>query len=248
MRRFITALVSTLLPVAALAVAAEDRPAPPVDAGIHTYILLDRTGSMSSIWEEAVSSVNAYARALGDNSDGASIEPMITVAAFDHHNGFQFDALRRKVRSPGWADLATSEASPRGTTPLYDAIGRMVTMAEMDAPERAVIVIMTDGLENASEEFTRQTAKAALDRAEDRGWEIIFLGAEFAKFDDADRIGVASEKQMAISKDRLQMSMGSLGRKVRNYAQEAAPAPLEFTDEERAEAGEDEVKDRSDGN
>jgi hypothetical protein len=215
---------------------------------LHSYVLLDRTGSMGSIWQEALSSVNAYAKGLASSEDGARIDPMITVAMFDHHDGMQFNALRRKVLMPGWSDIDSSEASPRGTTPLFDAIGRIVAMAEGDAPERAVIVIMTDGLENASEEFNQDTARAALDRVRERGWEVVFLGADFASFGDAGAVGMDSSKTMAVSQGRMRGAMESLARKARSYASADAPAPIEFNESDREEAGEDAVKERKGGN
>ena len=136
-------------------------------ADTHAYILLDRTGSMSSIWAEAIGSLNAYVEALTRPADGAlpSGNDKVTLAAFDHHDGLKFDLLRRGVTAAAWNKVTDDEASPRGMTPLFDSIARIVALAEGDAPQRAVIVIMTDGEENASREVNKDGARAALDRA-----------------------------------------------------------------------------------
>ncbi len=216
---------------------------------VSTYILLDRTGSMSGIWNEALGSVNAYARSVSDNSDGADLKTDVTVAVFDAQDGLQFDVLRQRVEGGKWIDITNDEANPRGMTPLYDAIGRIVSLAETDNPERAVIVIMTDGEENSSREFDNKTAKVALDRVRERGWEVVFLGAEFANFGDADAVGVSGAKSMAVDKDQLGVSMERLARKSRDYGAAAeSAAPIEFDDEDRAVAGEDEVKSRNGNN
>lgn len=236
---------------AALAATASAKVVPVRPANtdtVQSYILLDRTGSMSDIWEEALSSVNAYADSFaadapGAEIAGADIDTAVTVAVFDYQDGMQFDVLRDKVDPSTWKAISNDEASPRGMTPLYDAIGKMITRAETDNPEKAVIVIMTDGLENSSQEFTKEGAKAALDRAEARGWEVIFLGAEFASFDDAEAVGVSSSQTMAVGKDRMQGSMDALAQKARAYGKGAAPA-VEFNAEDRAAADEDGVKDR----
>jgi hypothetical protein len=107
-------------------------------------------------------------------------------------------------------------------TPLYDAIGRIVSRAEADAPEKAVIVIMTDGMENSSTELTNQGAKAALDRARARGWEVVFLGAEFASFDDAEAVGMSASKTMAVGEGAMSGSMNDLAQKARAYGKGAA--------------------------
>ncbi|HAY08154.1 MAG TPA: vWA domain-containing protein [Hyphomonas sp.] len=212
-------------------------------AHTHAYILLDRTGSMGSIWAEALTSVNAYAEALGKPEGGAKPgSEKVTLAVFDHHDGLKFDILRRGVTAATWNKMTNDEASPRGMTPLFDSIARIVALAEGDKPERAVIVIMTDGAENASTEVTKDGAKAALDRARARGWEVVFLGAEFAKFSDADSVGVIRSKAMAMSAGSMELSMRSLASKSRRYFEKAEA--VDFNEEDRRQSGEADVKRR----
>ena len=120
-------------------------------------------------------------------------------------------------------------------------------MAEADNPEKAVIVIMTDGHENSSREVTREGAKAALERAEKRGWEVVFLGAEFSSFGDADAVGVSANKQMAVSAGSLTATQERLARKARDYGK-GDEAEIEFDAEDRAVAEEEEVKQRTGSN
>lgn len=202
---------------------------------MHAYILLDRTGSMQGIWDEALGSVNAYVKDLGDAH--------VTFAVFDKHgDGLDFDVLRAGVPSATWKPVTNAEASPRGMTPLFDAIGRMIAVAEKDDPERAVLVIMTDGEENASREMKKEDVKAALERIEKRGWQVVFLGAEFAKFADADAVGVIRAKQMAMAAGQLSASMQGLARKSRAYFDTAAE--VNFDEADRAAAGEADVQRR----
>jgi hypothetical protein len=216
----------------------------PRDHSVHSYILLDRTGSMEPIWTEALSSVNAYADGLATLDGGPRVDADITLAAFDANDGFQFDVLRSGVDAERWRKVSNDEVSPRGMTPLYDAIGKIVTLAEKDNPRKAVIVIMTDGEENSSEEMTKASAKAALDRVRKKGWEVVFLGAEFSKFDDAEGVGQSSSRNMAVSKEQLSDSMRRLSQKSKDYASGAAPT-VEFNAEDRAAAKEEEVKQRN---
>ncbi|MEO9971441.1 MAG: vWA domain-containing protein [Hyphomonadaceae bacterium] len=216
----------------------------PENTSVHSYILLDRTGSMSGIWDEALTSVNAYAKSVGEEEAGeADLDTKVSLAVFDAQDGLQFDVLRKGVAAEQWSEVTNDEASPRGMTPLYDAIGQIVSLAEADAPEKAVLVIMTDGAENASREMTGAGAKAALDRVRARGWEVVFLGAEFASFADADSVGVNSSRQLAVGAGQLSATMERLGKKSRSYAQDAEAA-VEFNEEDRAVAGEEDVKQR----
>jgi len=202
---------------------------------------------MSSIWDEALTSVNAYAASVGEADEGeiegSDIKTDVTLAIFDFQESMQFDVLREKVGAEDWTDVTNEEANPRGMTPLFDAIGRMVSLAEADDPEKAVIVIMTDGLENSSRELTRDGAKAALDRAEAKGWEVVFLGAEFARFDDAEAVGVSASKTMAVGQGSMRDSMSALAKKSRAYGK-GEEAEIIFNDEDRAIADEEGVKQR----
>ncbi|HAE29056.1 MULTISPECIES: VWA domain-containing protein [Hyphomonas] len=249
MKSFIAKLT---LGAAAIALAgtasAKVLPEPPEDPGaVHSYILLDRTGSMSDIWDEALGSVNAYAASVGEADegevDGEDIETDVTLAVFDYQDGMQFDVLRKGVKAEDWNDVTNDEANPRGMTPLFDAIGRMVSLAEADKPEKAVIVIMTDGRENSSRELTKDGAKAALARAEAKGWEVVFLGAEFASFDDAESVGMDARKTMAVGQGSMQDSMSALAKKSRAYGK-GEEAEIEFNEEDRALADEEGVKER----
>ncbi len=245
MRKFMLAAIAaaTMVLPAAVSHTNGENDVTTEDTSVHSYILLDRTGSMSSIWDEALSSVNAYAKSVGEEDEGeADFETKVSLAVFDSQDGLQFDVLRKGVDAESWSEVTNDEASPRGMTPLFDAIGHLVAMAEADAPERAVLVIMTDGHENASREMTGPLAKAALDRAEKRGWEVVFLGAEFAAFGDADQVGVARSKQMAVGADQLSETMQRLGKKSREYAR--SRAEVEFDAEDREVAQEEDVKQR----
>ena len=213
---------------------------------MQAYILLDRSGSMQSLWVEALSSVNAFAKELANKSGGPAVDSHITLAVFDSQDGLKFDTLRRKQPALHWENVTDREASPRGMTPLLDAMGRIIALAEGDNPDKAVIVVMTDGQENASQEVTREGVKAALDRVKAKGWETVFLGANFDNISDASSVGVQGGQQMAMSAGTMNESMARLARKSRVYAQSApGAAPIVFDDEDRVAAKEANIKNKS---
>ena len=213
---------------------------------MQAYILLDRSGSMQSLWVEALSSVNAFAKELANKTDGPSVDSHVTLAVFDSQESLQFDTLRRKQPALHWENVTDKDASPRGMTPLLDAMVRIISLAEGDNPDKAVIVVMTDGQENASREVTREGVKAALDRVKAKGWEVVFLGANFDNIGDAQSVGVGGDKQMAMSAGTMNESMSRLAKKSRFYAQSApGAAPIEFDAEDRIAAKEANVKNKS---
>lgn len=207
---------------------------------MHAYILLDRSGSMQSLWVEALSSVNAYAKELANKTDGDAVDSHVTLAVFDGQEGLQFDLLRNKVPALHWETVTDREASPRGMTPLLDALGRIIGLAETDNPDKAVIVVMTDGQENASREVTRDGAKAALDRVKAKGWDVVFLGANFDNIDDASSVGVFAGQQMAMAPGTMNASMVRMAKKSQAYFRHGARHVFEEADREVAQ--EDKVK------
>lgn len=210
---------------------------------MQAYILLDRSGSMQSLWVEALSSVNAFAKELANKTDGPVVDSHVTLAVFDSQEGLHFDVLRKKQPALHWDNVTDKDASPRGMTPLLDAMVRIISLAESDNPDKAIIVVMTDGQENASREVTRDGVKAALDRVKAKGWETVFLGANFDNIADASSVGVVGDKQMAMSAGTMNASMARLAKKSRFYAAEAAP--IEFDQEDRAVAKEANIKNKS---
>ena len=119
-------------------------------------------------------------------------------------------------------------------------IGTMIQKATEDDNEKTVIVIMTDGHENASREFTSTSMKALLDSVRARGWEVVFLGANFSNFRDADTLGIVASKRMAMASGNMRDAKMALARKSRRYAM-SLDESISFDEKDRKEAGEDRV-------
>ncbi len=106
----------------------------------HDFILLDRSGSMQSLWTEALSSVNAYVKKLADDR----VDTGVTLATFDTDNGaFDFTIVRDRIIPSTWHAVTERDATPRGMTPLNDATGRIVNLAEAGNYDKVAIIIMT---------------------------------------------------------------------------------------------------------
>src|SRR5262249_25334872 len=194
----------------------------------HDFILLDRSGSMQSLWVEALSSVNAYVKKLADDK----VDTGVTLATFDTDNeGFDFTIIRDRIIPSTWHAVTDKDATPRGMTPLNDATGKIVSLAEAGHYDKVAIIIMTDGLENASRELTVQQAKAALDRCRAKNWQVIFLGANFDNAKQAASYGNAMHATAEVSKKNLIAAATSLSASRTAYA--ATGASMRFTDEEK---------------
>lgn len=166
------------------------------------FLLLDRSGSMASLWDEALGAINGYVEKVAKDLP----DMPVTVAIFDSID--KYDVIRKAVPASAWTPITSKDASPRGSTPLYDAVVSLLADANAMAAEKTTIVIMTDGHENASREATKNTAKAALDAAQARNWDVLFLGANWDAMDQAAGLGVDRGKTLNVSAGR----MGAMGQ------------------------------------
>jgi hypothetical protein len=208
---------------------------------LSTFLLLDRTGSMQRRWEEAVSAINTYVtdlrKAIGE--DLLQDDDRITLAVFDRMNGMQFDVLRDFIPLSQWKPLTTIEVTPRGDTPLLDAVVRMAALAEAKNVEKTVLVIMTDGEENASTEVTKDGAKAALDRLRTKGWQVVFLGADFNAFAQAGMLGIVHGQTLSTPSGHYQSATSSTAHLTADYRDHNIP--MSYSDKDRKDAGEDDI-------
>jgi hypothetical protein len=199
----------------------------------HDFILLDRSGSMQDKWDESLSSINAYVKKLADDN----VDTGVTLATFDYHDGFKFDVIRDRIIPKTWHTVTDKDATPRGMTPLNDATGRIVSLAEAGNYDKVAIIIMTDGLENHSREMTVDQAKAALDRCRAKNWQVIFLGANFDNAQQAASYGNAAHATVQVAKANLAGTMHQAANMRAAYA--SVGAPMAFTDEEKKKAAAD---------
>ena len=191
---------------------------------MNVYILLDRSGSMSTLWNESIGSINGYVDNL-KNSD------YVHFAVFD---SVSHDVIRDgKVKD--WKDVSAEEVSPRGGTPLYDSVGTIMAAAEEADAKKTVLVVMTDGYENASKEHTQQSIKAKVKQFEDKKWEVLFLGANFDAVETVSgSVGVINSKTMNIAAGNLRSSMDTLSAYTASYA--TTGAAINFTDVDKLKA------------
>ena len=107
--------------------------------------------------------------------------------------------------------MTSEEYYARGTTALLDAIGRTLTDVagkmekEKICPEkrRVLVLIMTDGLENASQEYNKATVKAMIEQTtENYKWNYIFMGANIDSVSEAESMGISGRHAMNYSADK----------------------------------------------
>jgi uncharacterized protein YegL len=171
-------------------------------------------------------------------------ECRITTILFDNEYETLHDRIDIKAVSP----ITEREYFVRGQTALLDAIGRTINKiggvqkntAEEYRAEKVLFVITTDGMENASREFTYDKIKSMIENQKAKyNWEFIFLGANIDAVEVADRFGIAKNRAQNYHNDSegIKLNYEMLSRTVSEFRQ-AAPC-ASFSEDWNAEIGAD---------
>ena len=145
-------------------------------------IILDRSGSMQQGRADHEGGLRSFvadaARLVGD--------VRLTFVRFDSHDPCEVVFEARPVAEVNDEELTLV---PRGGTPLLDAVG--AALAKFAAlGERTVVMIITDGEENESKEWTKARVQALVKERETAGWKVLYLGANVDAFAEAGQVGV----------------------------------------------------------
>jgi uncharacterized protein YegL len=158
---------------------------------LHVGLLVDESGSMQGNQPAVIGGINEFVAKLASDANGTKV--LATLAMFDLCGNDP--VVRTKFDDIPVAEVATlgpADYQPRGATPLNDAVVRTIRSMDkrMKSGHRVMLVILTDGFENASETSSRDVRKLIIER-ERRGWEFIYLGANQDAWAESDRIGLA---------------------------------------------------------
>lgn len=197
-------------------------------------VLLDRSGSMESIKSDSEGGFNAL---MADQRNEPG-EARVTLAQFDTE--YEVVYANRPI-----ADVGPLQLQPRGATALLDSVGRLVTdvgaelaaLPEAERPGKVIVVVVTDGLENSSREWSVDAVKKVIKRQQDEySWEFIFLGANMDAVDVGRRMGFAADRSMtyAASSAGVASSYSSKSKLISRVRSAPAGVRAEgFSDEDR---------------
>lgn len=163
---------------------------------IHMALLLDESGSMGGNEKAVIDGTNEFVGTLRGEKNADRTK--VTLAMFDDRAGQPRTRFHRKAVALGdFADLKDGDYRPTGMTPLYDAIADVIGKIDSakKKKDKALVVIFTDGYENASKEFDNAKIKALIDSKEKEGFTFIYLGANVDAKAEGTSLGLAAQGQ-----------------------------------------------------
>jgi len=170
--------------------------------------ILDRSGSMAGLESDTIGGFNAML-AKQKQEEG---EANVTTVLFDD----RYELLHDRISIGGVAPMTDRDYTVRGSTALLDAIGNTInklgsvqkSTSDDHRAEKVLFVITTDGLENASREFSYDKIKEMISRQKEKyGWEFVFLGANIDAISTAERFGISEDRAVNFVSDSIGTTM-----------------------------------------
>lgn len=192
-----------------------------VDKKFLISVILDRSGSMSNCEQQTISGFNEFLHQQQVDPNG---EAFLSLTLFDADGNP--DIERRFLATPikDIPDLGTPDNpyQPRGMTPLYDAIGITIVETEKIAKDydSVLIVIQTDGEENASKDWTREKIFDLITKKRDANgdnWSFVFMGADQNAYAAGASMGVAGASTMSYGSAHSYAAFGQLSASTMSY-------------------------------
>lgn len=176
-------------------------------------VVMDESGSMSPVQNQTIAAFNEFVLGQKNASKDAG-KAYLTLVKFDAPNIHTVYANRPIEEVP---DLNTETYSPNGGTNLLDAVGHTLAKVQNELGRHAnvedrpgvIVLIMTDGEENGSRQFTSDEIKKMVKSAEQSDWTFTFLGANIDAFQAGAQLGMAHHNTLQYSVNNMAGTMAA---------------------------------------
>ncbi len=173
----------------------------------HIVFLLDETGSMESCKKDTIGGFNNFLK--DQKKSGNNILFSLTL-----FNSFRIEKRYTDEAIKNVKPLSSNNYKPSNLTPLWDAVGS--TINSLPNQKKVLFVILTDGYENHSKEFSPSAVKKLIQEKEEKGkWKFMFLGADLSNFDDANMVGI--NFNIGVDKAKTKKMYRNISNTVSNY-------------------------------
>ena len=166
--------------------------------------ILDRSGSMGGLESDTIGGFNSMMEKQKKTGEKA----VISTVLFDDES----EVLHDRVSIDQIGKMTDEQYFVRGCTALLDAVGGAIThmgnihkyAREEDRPEKTIFIITTDGMENASKNYSYDRIQKMIKRQQEKhGWEFIFIGANIDAYEEAQKFGIKKERAVNYVHDEV---------------------------------------------
>lgn len=153
---------------------------------VEIVVIADRSGSMKPLVGDTIGAFNAFV----EEQKALPGAARLTLVTFD--NVYEVAEGFKSVDIQDAPELTEAQFYARGMTALYDAMGSTLTALLAQNPDKAIIMVITDGDENSSREYSHKQVKELVEKAEAKGWEVIFTAANIDTEKYGAQLGIAA--------------------------------------------------------
>ena len=150
----------------------------PQNQELDLIFVIDKSGSMWGSEEDTMGGFNAFIEKEKDKEFNTKVTTIL------FNDGYEVLYERKAIEDVD--ELTSREYFVGGSTALLDAIGRTITSLNHKIENKALFVVMTDGMENSSVEYSKKQIKNMISS---HSWEFIFIGADIDSYNEAGSIG-----------------------------------------------------------
>ncbi|MGX8773519.1 MAG: vWA domain-containing protein [Bacillota bacterium] len=170
--------------------------------------VIDRSGSMSGLESDTIGGFNSTIKKQKEEEGEATV----TTVLFDN----RYEVLHDRFDIKQIGEMTENEYYTRGTTALLDALGRSIkktinvqrNLPEDERAENVIFVVITDGYENASREFSYSDIKRLIETEQEKyGWDFLFLGANIDVAAESERLGIRRDRAVRYMHDDVGTGM-----------------------------------------
>ena len=184
--------------------------------------ILDESGSMSGLESDTIGGFNSLIeKQRFDDGD-----VVVTTVLFNN----EMNIIHDRVNIKEVKKLTKDDYQPKNCTALLDAVGNTILriskkhneLKEEFVPSKTMVIITTDGLENASKEFNYKKVKSLINKQTELGWEFIFLGANIDAVKEAYSLGICANNAVNYNCDEegINLNYEALGSAIRSVKKE----------------------------
>ena len=162
---------------------------------IYNVIILDESGSMSSIYRSTLASINEVLSGIRRNQEEFPEQHhYVTIVTFEGNGIGGVKTRRDRVPIETVNPFTENDYRPGGCTPLYDAMGKTLNELEglIRKEDKVMATVITDGMENSSEEYSGRTIKNMVSRLREKGWVLAYIGANQNSVEVARDLNIAN--------------------------------------------------------
>jgi hypothetical protein len=200
----------------------------PKKKNTYYHLVLDRSGSMASCWQEVRQVIDKQLLDLKRvQEENASSELIFSFCAFNNELRFAQDLMPVAQARMDWELIF-----PNASTSLNDAIGESIHYlnqkagaALSDADADVIVLIMTDGLENSSKQYSPTAIKTLMETCEQSGkWNFLFLGAGLEVTEVTHAYARGDRNAMSFGKDNFAASFKKVNNELEDFVKQKEQA------------------------